>query len=237
MSQTPLTHDTPYTLFYVPDSANLVVRIALEELGVSFAALLVEGSGATNRSAAFLALNPQGLVPVLIDPQQDEPLFETAAILLHLGERHNVLQPVDARSRGRYLKWLFFLSNTLHADLRGLFYSDRYVSDAGAIPALRQGLRARVTKHFALLDAEMALHGGPWLLGETLTSCDIYLAVCARWAQLYPRGDGLAPEAILNLSHVRRLLETLEQRPSVLRACEQEGISGRAFTAPQYPLR
>jgi Glutathione S-transferase, N-terminal domain len=88
MSQTPLTQNTPYTLFYVPDSANLVVRIALEELGASFAALLVEGAGAASRDAAFLALNPQGLVPVLVDSHQDEPLFETAAILLHLSEQH-----------------------------------------------------------------------------------------------------------------------------------------------------
>lgn len=237
MSQTPLTHDTPYTLFYVPDSANLIIRIALEELGASFAALLVEGSGAASRSAAFLALNPQGLVPVLIDAKQDEPLFETAAILLHLSEQHRALQPADARSRGRYLKWLFFLSNTLHADLRGLFYGERYVADVAAMPALRRGLGARVTRHFTLLDAEMARHGGPWLLGEALTTCDIYLAVCARWAQLYPRGDGLAYDLFASLPRVHRLLETLEQRPSVLRACEQEGIAGRAFTAPQYPVR
>ena len=227
----------PYTLFYAPDSANLVVRMALEELGASFASLLVEGSGAASRSAAFLALNPQGLVPVLIDPQQDEPLFETAAILLHLSEQHKALQPADARSRGRYLKWLFFLSNSLHADLRGLFYSDRYVAEPDAIPALRQTLRARVAKHFSLLDAEMARHGGPWLLGGMLTTCDIYLAVCARWAQLYPRGDAMAASVFSGLSHVHYLLETLEQRPSVLRACEQEGIAGLAFTAPQYPVR
>ncbi|HOZ63704.1 MAG TPA: glutathione S-transferase family protein [Burkholderiaceae bacterium] len=237
MSQTPLTQSTPYTLFYVPDSANLVVRIALEELGASFAALLVEGAGAASRDAAFLALNPQGLVPVLVDSHQDEPLFETAAILLHLSEQHKALQPAYARSRGRYLKWLFFLSNTLHADLRGLFYSDRYVADVAAIPALRRGLGARVVRHFTLLDAEMARHGGPWLLGETLTTCDIYLAVCARWAQLYPRGDGLASDVFANLPHVHHMLKTLEQRPAVLRACEQEGIAGRAFTVPQYPLR
>ena len=228
---------TPYTLFFVPDSANLVIRFALEEIGAPYEAVLVEGSGAARRSAAFLALNPQGLVPVLVDPQQDEPLFETAAILLHLADRHGALLPPDTRARGRCLKWLFFLSNTLHADLRGLFYSDRYVADPAAVPTLRQGLRARVTRHFALLDAEIARHGGPWLLGDTLTVCDLYLAVCARWAQLYPRGDGLAYEVFADLPHVSHLLETLEQRPSAQRACEEEGIAGPAFTAPQYPVR
>jgi glutathione S-transferase len=92
-------------------------------------------------------------------------------------------------------------------------------------------------RHFTLLDAEMARHGGPWLLGETLTTCDIYLAVCARWAQLYPRGDGLAYDVFANLPHVHHMLKTMEQRPAVLRACEQEGIAGRAFTVPQYPVR
>ncbi len=56
----------------------------LEELDLSYGEIIVDRSRGGQRDPAFLALNPQGLLPVLIDPDQAEPLFETAAILLHL---------------------------------------------------------------------------------------------------------------------------------------------------------
>ena len=125
-----------YTLFYAPDSANIVVRMVLEELAVSYEALEVNSTHGSQRSEAFLRFNPQGQLPVLVDPAQNEPLFETAAILLHLADTHQALQLPPA-GRGRLLKWLFFLSNTLHADLRALFYSERYVATDSAIAPLR----------------------------------------------------------------------------------------------------
>jgi glutathione S-transferase len=187
------------------------------------------------RSPQYLALNPQGLLPVLVDPAQDAPLFETGAILLHLADQHGALLPAQRGSRGSCLKWLFFLSNTLHADLRGMFHSDRYVSDVAAIPALRGGLRARTARHLSLLDAEIARNGGPWLLGAELTICDIYLAVCARWAVLYPDGDALDDDSVLRNTRLRNLLETLEQFPAIRAACNQEGILDSAFVAPSFP--
>jgi glutathione S-transferase len=109
------------------------------------------------------------------------------------------------------LKWLFYLSNTLHADLRGLFYGERYLSDPAALPALRGGLHARVAQHFALLNDEIARHGGPWLLGHELTVCDLYLG------------------------QLNALLHALQDRPALQQACAQEGIGGAFLTAPQYP--
>lgn len=80
-----------YTLFYSPDSANIIVRMALEEIGADYEALVVDRRANAQRSPAFLKFNPQGLLPVLVDPGQDEPLFETAAILLHLADQHSTL--------------------------------------------------------------------------------------------------------------------------------------------------
>ncbi len=225
-----------YTLYYSPDSANVVVRTALEMLDQPYTDVLVDRSGVTQKSAAYRAMNPQGLLPVLLAADQDEPLFETAAILLYLAERHGVLLPPDARQRGRALKWLFYLSNTLHADLRVLFNSPRYVADSAAIPALRQAMHPRVMGHFALLDAEIARGGGPWLLGGAHCSvCDIYLAWCARWAQLYPVGEALPRAALAALPHVHAVLRRLQDDPAVQRACLREEIAGHAFTDPVVP--
>lgn len=224
-----------YTLFYSPDSANIVVRMALEEIGATFEALEVDRRENAQRSPAFLKFNPQGLLPVLVDPAQDEPLFETAAILLHLADEHRRLKPLDARARGRFLKWLFFLSNTLHADLRIAFYTERYADNAQSIAALRVPLRSRVLAHLVLLDAEMARHAGPWLLGAELSVCDLYLAACVRWAQLYPRGDALPATAVQALPRLAGLLQQLGERPAVRKAFAAEGIAGPLFLAPEYP--
>jgi glutathione S-transferase len=224
-----------YTLFYSPDSANVVVRMVLETLGLPYQALEVDRRVGAQRSPEFLQHNPQGLLPVLLDPTQDEPLFETAAILLHLADQHAALPAPDAKRRCTFLKWLFFLSNTLHADLRVLFYSERYAPDPQAVPALRQVVRQRVCAHLRLLEAQILGHGGTWLLGQSLSVCDFYLAACIRWAQLYPRGDTLASIALAPYPGLRRLLQTLECRSEVQKAFAAEGMYGAVFTSPDYP--
>lgn len=224
-----------YTLFYSPDSANVVVRMAFEEIGVPYEALEVDRRQHVQRSPAFLKFNPQGLLPVLIDSAQDEPLFETAAILLHLADQHATLKPLQTSARGRFLKWLFYLSNTLHADLRMLFYTERYATDALAEKALRARLHPRVLAHLALLEAELARHAGPWLLGDDLSVCDLYLAACVRWLQLYPRGHTLDVSSLQGLPRLLVLLQRLELRETVRRAFTAEGIDGPLFTAPRYP--
>ena len=224
-----------YTLFYSPDSANVVVRMALEEMGLAYEALEVDRRQDAQRSPAFLKFNPQGLLPVLVDPAQDEPLFETAAILLHLADQHASLKPLPGSARGRLLKWLFFLSNTVHADLRMLFYTERYAADAGAIAALRAHLHPRVLSHLALLEAELARQGGPWLLGDDVSVCDLYLAACVRWSQLYPRGDALGAHSLQTLPRLLERLQVLEARPAVRRAFAAEGIAAPYFVDPSYP--
>ena len=224
-----------YTLFYSPDSANLVVRMALEEIGAPYEALEVDRRQSAQRSPAFLKFNPQGLLPVLVDPAQDEPLFETAAILLHLADQHAALKPLQVSARGRFLKWLFYLSNTLHADLRMLFYTERYAADTAAVAALRAHLHSRVLGHLALLEAELARHGRPWLLGPEMSVCDLYLAACVRWLQLYPRGDKLSARSLDALPRLQALLQELELRRAVRRAFALEGIAAPYFMTPSYP--
>lgn len=222
-------------LYWSPDSANLAVRMALHELDLPYEAVLVNRAAGGLRQLDFLDLNPQGLLPVLAATEQDAPIFETGAILLHLAEREGRLVPGDPRARGRLLKWLFFLSNTLHADLRVLFYAERYTIDGAAVPALRAGIRTRIDGHLLLLDRAIAETGGPWLLGGELTILDLYLATCIRWAQLYPPGEALQPDAIEPLTALATLLERLADRPAIREACRREGIQGPLFLAPSMP--
>lgn len=222
-------------LYWAPDNANLVVRMALHELGLAYEAVLVDRAAGALRRQDYLELNPQGLLPVLVTADQDAPLFETAAMLLYLVEREGGLAPEEPRARGQLLKWLFFLSNTLHADLRILFYAERYLAEPAGVPALRAGVRRRIDQHLVLVDRAIAAAGGPWLLGETLSVLDLYLAALVRWAQLYPLGQALPPDSIRPLGAVVRLVETLAERPPIVAACAKEGIEGSLFLDPTLP--
>lgn len=222
---------TRYRLHGSPDSANLVVRMVLEELGEAYDYVPVDRLTSQQKSAAYRSLNPQGLIPVLEVPGQDAAMFETGAILLHLADRHTRLAPdPTARNRGRYLKWLFYLSNTLHSDLRISFKVKRYLPDATCHAQFADTLLERIAAGFGLLEAELAKTGGPFLLGTELSTVDIYLAACARWTQVY----GNAGKWDLGgTPRLHALCEALEQRPAIRRACDKEGIEGPPFTTPR----
>lgn len=221
-----------YWLYYSPDSANLVVRLVLEELGARYRSVLVDRGINEQCSEAYTRLNPQGLLPVLVDGEV--VLFETAAIILHLADRHGGLAPaMGSPARPELYKWLFYLSNTLHADLRVVFYAHRYSETESCRRSVRGAVRERVVDHFRLLDGMMRRHGGDWLLASGLSVCDYYVAACARWALLYPPGEAVASERIADLACLRRLLTTLEARPAVAAACAAEGIPTPFFSAPQ----
>ncbi len=215
------------------DSANLVVRFVLEELGTDYRFIAVDRSVRANRTPEYLKLNPQGLLPVLTGPDLSEPMFETAAILLYLADRTHRLAPqTSAPERGRLLTWLFFLSNTLHADLRILFRPERYVADPDVRPHLIRGVEGRLTQAFDHLETAFEGAGGPCLMGEDPAIVDFYAATCARWYQLYPEAKAFNRERWPRLT---AMLAGLQSRPAVVRAKELEQIPGPAFLDPQRP--
>ncbi|WP_434053033.1 MAG: glutathione S-transferase family protein [Roseibium sp.] len=219
-----------YRLHGAPDNANFVVRMVLEELGESYEFVSVDRAAGEQKSEQYRRLNPQGLIPVLEVPGQDAVTFETGAILLMLSERHRSLAPkLDSPGRGRFLKWLFFLSNTLHADLRISFKPHRYMPDKACMPTFNAALRSRIDASFSLLEQELEARKGLFLLGADPSCLDFYLAACARWAQIYGTCGRWPADRCPRLL---KLLAELETRPSVRKACELELIEGAPFTAP-----
>jgi glutathione S-transferase len=219
-----------YVLHYAPDNASLAVRLALEELGVPYRTALVDRAAQAQEGAAYLSVSPTGLIPALETPEGT--IFETGAILLWLADRHGRLAPGPADpGRGDFLKWLFFVSNTLHADMRGQFYPQKYAGgDKEGHRALAEG---RILRALGLLDAALSARpdwcrpGAPGALG-------CYLAPLVRWLALYPRSRPLAPP-LGDYPAIEALLTDLETRPSARRAAEAEGLGPTPFTAPTYP--
>lgn len=221
-----------YRLHYAPDNASLIIRLALEELGVPFETVLIDRASEAQRSAAYLALNPNGLIPVLETPHG--PLFETGAILLWLADTHGKLAPApESPQRGDFLKWLFFVSNTLHAELRMLFYPAKYIGDDPAHQAaLRTGLQKSLAAHLQKLD-RLAAEAPPWFAATTPSALDHYVATLLRWLALYPK-DGTRWFSLKETPHLYTLASQLERRASAKAAIKAEGLGPTPFTAPRY---
>ena len=216
-----------YILHYAPDNASLIIRLVLEEACIPYRTSLVDRSTQAQDSAAYRRLNPAGLIPALETP--DGPIFETAAILLWLSDRHDLGPAPDAPNRGTFLKWLFFISNTAHADLRQLFYPDQYVP-ADATAGHHALLSARMTRHFALLDQACADHPTLFDPPSILTT---YLAPLMRWSVLYPMGQ-TQWFRLSDTPHLAQHVEKLEHRPSARRVAAAEGLGQAPFCAPDY---
>src|ERR1700749_3437861 len=102
-----------YTYDWVPEPPrgyvrDLRVRWALEEAGLAFRG---EGTPCRDRGPDHFAAQPFGQVPWLTDG--DLILFESGAILLHLGEKSPALMPTDARGRAETIEWGFGALNSV----------------------------------------------------------------------------------------------------------------------------
>ena len=222
--------DTPYRLHYAPDNASLVIRLVLAEIEQPFETVLVDRSRQEQRSAAYRALNPNGLIPVLETPQG--PIFETAAILLWLTDTHDQLAPAsDSPDRAAFLKWMFFTSNTLHADLRILFYAEKYIA-VGQADALRAGIRHRLHRHLGLLEA-LALTAPDWFSAR-VSALGYYVACLMRWMALYPAQADRDWFQLTDTPSLRNMLTQLERRPAARAAIAAEGLGQTPFTSPTY---
>ncbi len=217
-----------YILHYAPDNASLVIRLALEELSLPYETRLVDRRVAAQQGAAYLALNPNGLIPVL--ETTDGPIFETAAILLWLADRHTGLAPsIEFSDRTDCLKWLFFMSNTLHAALRRLFYPKVYIGeDPAARAQLDHVTKKRIDEHLKLLDAGFAIKTPDLILR-------LYLAPMLRWLALYPTQADKNWFDLARYPTLQHIAKTQEHRASTRAAILAEGLGPRPFTDPQPP--
>lgn len=218
-----------YILHYAPDNASLVIRLALEELQLDYTTQLVDRRNSAHRSAAYRALNPNQLIPVLETPQG--PLFETAAILLWLSDTHGRLGPkADDPQRAELLKWLFFLSNTLHPALRMLFYPGAYVGqDADHMAQLSKMSRSNILRLLGILEQRWA-DDRPGIL------LDLYLGPMMRWLALYPMQSDRTWFDLRAFGAIDAALRELEKRPSVKTAQQAEGLGPNPFTSPRLPI-
>lgn len=217
-----------YRLHYAPDNASLIIRLVLLELGVPFESVLVDRSVQQQKSPDYLKLNPAGLIPAL--ETDNGTLFETGAILLWLSETHKAMAPSPGSpERAGFLKWMFYVSNTLHPNLRMHFYPDQYTDVEPA--ALRRGCEANLTRSLELLE-KTAGEGHSWLNAQIPSVLDFYIAACLRWMHLYATKNGKW-FVLTDWPNLSALCTRLDHRASVKEASPVEGFAPKPFTNPQ----
>jgi glutathione S-transferase len=217
-----------YVLHYAPDNASLVIRLVLDGAGIPYRTRLVDRARREQDGPAYRALNPTGLIPTLETPQG--PLSETAAVLLWLTDTHHLGPAAGDPDRLPFLKWLFFLSNTAHADLRMIFYPHQY-APADRFAAHAEITAARMLRHFGLVDAAAGRHPNLFAPAKPLGA---YAITLARWAALYPP-DGPAWFDLADFPALLALARAQEARVETPVIARAEGLGTHPFTRPEQP--
>ena len=200
------TADLILTTFdWVPETPrgyvrDLRVRWALEEAGLPYR---VESVPFRSRGVEHFSHQPFGQVPWLTDG--DISIFESGAILLHLGERSQTLMPADPKGRSEVRQWLFAALNSVEAASLpwSIFVFAGVAEETPARKPFDAFMKARLTH------VEAVLAGREWLAGA-FSVADILMADVLR---LVDRFDGLAKRPAC-LDYVARATA----RPSFLKA-------------------
>lgn len=193
------------TYDWVPDMPrgyvrDIRVRWALEEAGLPYR---VESTPFRDRQPAHFAHQPFGQVPWLTDG--DVSIFESGAILLHLGQRSEALMPTDSRGQSEVIQWLFAaLASVEAASQPWSFFKFAGAADETSMRQFFDGFLGARLKHM-----EIALEGREWLT-ETFSIADLLMAAVLR---LVNRFDGLAAYPAC-----RAYVERATARPAFVKA-------------------
>ena len=184
--------------YFSPGSSSMATHIALHEVAAQFDARFVPLSKGENRKPEFLALNPEGKVPVLT--VDGRVLTEVAGTLFYLARRFpeaGLMPRSDIEAQSQVISWMSFIASTVH-------------------PARRAG-NTRLHEVFAIAEQRMA--GRQWAVGE-YSIADIHLfRLFWRWMNSGGPPKGTFPGMS---AHYDRMLT----RPAVQRVLEIESAIG-----------
>ena len=197
----------------VPDFAkgqvrDLRVRWALEEAGLPYRTrLLAQGDQDTPE---YRALQPFGQVPIL--QEGDFLLFESAAIVLHIGERSEVLLPRDAAARARAIQWVIAAVNSIEPFVSNVALIDVFYANEQWAKLRRPGAVEFAERRLCALSK--SLGDKPFLDGERFTAGDLIMSTVLR---ILKHTDIVTRDARLSA-----YLDRCTARPAFKRALEAQ---------------
>lgn len=203
-------------LYFAPGACSFVPHAMLEIAGVAFEPVMVKLHKGEQRTADYLALNPRGQVPVLVDG--DEVITQIVAILLHLDAQLPQAQilPAGSVSRTRALSLLAWMNNTVHPTFTHFFMPEKFSDDEAAKKAIRAFAVPRYRECLQEIET-MAAQASPWLFGERPSALDAYALTLLRWG-------GYAGIDPTTLPVTWDLVQRFAALPGVAKAIERERL-------------
>jgi glutathione S-transferase len=153
---------------------DLRARWALEEAALPYRARLLEQGD--QDKPEYRAMQPFGQVPVL--EEDGKVLFETGAIVLHIGERSEALLPQDPDARARATQWLIAALSSIEPHIMNVAVLDLFYADEAWAKQRRPGAREFASRRLASLAG--ALGEKPYLDGDRFTAGDLMMATVLR---------------------------------------------------------
>ena len=200
-------------LYTSPTPNGWKASITLEELEIPYAVKPIRLDKLEQKEDWFLALNPNGRIPVIVDRDNDDfAVFESGAIMVYLAEAAGKLLPTDRRGRSQVIQWLMFQMGGI-GPMQGqsnVFF--RYAPEKIQYAIDRYQKETR--RLYEVLDAQ--LKDNEWLAG------DYSIADIANWS--WVSIHAWAGVELDGLEHLTRWKDALKERPAVQR--------GRAVPEP-----
>ncbi|MFA5662693.1 glutathione S-transferase family protein [Castellaniella sp.] len=201
-------------LYYFPGACPLVTHIVLEWIGKPYDTQRLTRE--ETKEPAYLALNPEGLVPTLVDG--DFVLTQSAAILEYLAELNPEADLLgnDPIGRAETRRWLSFCNSDIHRTFGLVFKAPLFTAgDEAAARAVSAKATEMLRSFFAIANDQ--LRGRDWLTGKRSVA-DPYLYVLLRWA--HAKGVPVDDFAELTRFHAR-----MERDPGVQAALAAQDLA------------
>ena len=216
----PAKYPEKIQLYSLPTPNGVKVSIMLEEIGVPYEAHTINIGKNETWTPEFLALNPNGKIPAIIDP--DGPggkpfgLWESAAILVYLAEKTGKLLPNDPARRIETLQWLFFQMAAIGPMFGQLGFFHKFAGKDYEDKRPRDRYRDETKRLLGVL--ETRLDGQHWIMGDAYTIADVAtLGWVRNLVGFYGAGELVQYETLTN---VPAWLERGLARPAVQRGLE-----------------
>ncbi len=170
-------------LYYSAQSRAVRPRWVLEEIGTPYELVRVNLSAGEQKRPEYLALNPNGSVPTLVDG--DLTLYESAAICQYLADKFpdaRLAPPVGTPARGLYYQWIHYAMSALEPPAVAIFMHTIQKPEAERVPSVVAEAKKQMAAVLAVLDA--ALAGRSYILGDQFSTADVLLGSTLVWAQM-----------------------------------------------------
>lgn len=188
------------------------VSVTLEEMRLPYEVIALDLMKGEQKKPAFLAINPNGRIPAIVDHDNDDfAVFESGAILMYLAEKTGQLLPTNAKGRSRVLQWLMFQMGGVGPMMGQANVFFRYMPDKIEVAIQRYQNESR--RLLTVLDNQLA--DNEFLAG------DYSIADIANWC--WARTHSWSGVDITGLEHLKRWLEQIRAREAVDRGVKIPG--------------